>query len=187
MKTSSEVSPEILVDSLTSLPIEFCIEYQKFISEKLEILQGTKRIQHIFHHLNLHCLTFIDYQLLEFLVNEYGCHTLKQDMLAYTRKMGVFMDETTVLQLKDHWPGQCDIPPHFEELRAVIDRDPKMYMYTLRQVDDLRKSVCSETRLSETIRVLIGIGRKHSFVTVGLYCITVRDIILTSDTMPVTI
>ena len=141
-------------------------------------------------------------------------------MSAYTVKVQSFLSQTTVLHLMDHWPGQRDIPPHFEELRAVIDRDPKTY--TLRELDDLRKRVCSETRLSETILVLIGVGRKNSFVvcwvvpsifvpqlksaisslrsfyqrehifsvTVGtqrLYSIAVRDSILTSDTMPVTI
>jgi hypothetical protein len=220
MKTNSEVSAEILVDSLTLLPISLRAEYQKFVFENLQTLERAESIREIFHHLNLHCFTFIDYRLLEFLVDEYGSRRLKQDMLAYTRKVGVFMDKTTVQQLMDHWPGRRDIPPHFEELRAVIDRDPKTY--TLRELDDLRKRVCSETRLSETILVLIGVGRKNSFivcwvvpsifvprlksvisslrsfyqrehifsVTVGtqrLYSIAVRDSILTSDTMPVTI
>ena len=222
MKTNSEVSPETLVDSLTLLPISLRAKYQKFVLENLKTLERAESIREIFHHLNIHCFTFIDYRLLEFLVDEYGSRRLKQDMLAYTKKMGVFMDETTVQQLMDHWPGRRDIPPHFEELRAVIDRDPKTY--TLRQLDDLRKRVCSQTMLSDTILILIGVGKKNSFlvhwvvpsifvpqlkpvisslsmrifyqrehifsVTVGtqrLYSIAVRDSILTSDTMPVTI
>ena len=160
IKTSSEVSPETLVDSLTLLPISLRAEYQKFVIENLKTLEKAESIREIFHHLNLH-FTFIDYRLLEFLVDEYGSHQLKHDMLEYTMKMAVFMNETTVQQLMDHWPGRREIPPHFEELRAVIDRDPKTY--TLRQLDDLRKRVCSETRLSETILVLIGVERKNSF------------------------
>jgi hypothetical protein len=134
--------------------------------------------------------------------------------------MGVFMDETTVQQLMDHWPGRRDIPPHFEELRAVIGEDPGTF--TLRRLDNLRKEFCSEIRLYETVLILKRFARKNSFVvcwlvpsifvprlksvmsslrsfyqrehifsvTVGtqrLYSIAVRDSILTSDTMPVTI
>ena len=220
MKTNSEVSPETLVNSLTLLPISLRAEYQKFVFENLKTLERAESIQEIFHYLNIHCFTFIDYRLLEFLVDEYGSRRLKQDMLAYTKKMGVFMDETTVQQLMDHWPGRRDIPPHFEELRAVIGEDPGTF--TLRKLDNLRKEFCSEIRLFETVLILKRFARKNSFVvcwmvpsifvpqlksaisslrsfyqrehifsvTVGtqrLYSIAVRDSILASDTMPVTI
>ena len=161
MRSNSEVSAEMLVDSLTLLPISLRGEYQKFVFENLKTLEKAESIREIFHHLNLH-FTFIDYRLLEFLINEYGSRRLKQDMSTYARRVQAFMDETTVQQLMDHWPGRPDIPPHFEKLRAVIDRDPKTY--TLRQLDDLRKRLCSETRLSETILILIGVGRKNSFL-----------------------
>ena len=162
MKTNSEVSTETLIDSLTLLPISLRAEYQKFVLENLKTFEKAESIQEIFHHLNIHCFTFIDYRLLEFLVDEYGSRRLKQDMLDYTVKVAVFMDKTTVQQLMDHWPGRRDIPPHFEELRAVIDRDPKTY--TLRQLDDLRKRVCNQTMLSDTILILIGVERKNSFL-----------------------
>ena len=161
MKTNSEISPETLVDSLTLLPISLRAEYQKFIFENLKTLEKAESIREIFHHLNLH-FTFIDYRLLEFLIDEYGSHRLKQDMSAYTGRVQAFMDETTIQQLMDHWPGQSDIPPQFEKLRAVIDKDPRKY--TLRQLDDLRKKLCSMARLSETVFILIGVGRKNSFI-----------------------
>ena len=83
-------------------------------------------------------------------------------MSAYVKVVQVFYDETTVQQLMDHWPGRRDIPPHFEELIAVIDEDPSTY--TLRQLDNLRKQFCSEIRLSETVLILIRFGRKNSFL-----------------------
>ena len=148
MKTNSEVSPETLVDSLTLLPISLRAEYQKFVFENLRTLEKAESVREIFHHLNLH-FTFVDYKLLEYLIEEYGSPTLKQEMSAYTQRVQIFMNETTIQQLIDHWPGQRDIPPHCEELRAVIDGDPRKY--TLRQLDNLRRKVCSVTMLSETI------------------------------------
>ena len=52
--------------------------------------------------------------------------------------------------------------PHFENLRAVIDEDPGMY--TLQQLDNLRKRFCSEFKLPKVVLILIGVGRKNSFV-----------------------
>ena len=160
MKANSELSPETLVDSLTLLPIALRGEYKKFVFENLEALEKAESIRRIFHHLNLH-FTFIDYRLLEHLVKEFGSKQLKGNMATYTEAMQVFLEETTVQQLMDHWPGQRDIPPHFEELRAVINEDPGTY--TLRKLDNLRKKFCSETRLSEVVLILIGVGRKRSF------------------------
>ena len=160
MKANSELSPETLVDSLTLLPIALRGEYKKFVFENLEALEKAESIRRIFHHLNLH-FTFIDYHLLEHLVKKFGGKRLKRDMSAYAEAVQVFLDETTVQQLMDHWPGQSDIPPHFKKLIAVIDEDPSTY--TLRKLDNLRKKFCSETRLSETVLILIGVGRKSSF------------------------
>ena len=126
MNANSELSPAILVNSLTLLPIALRTEYQKFVSENLKTLEKAESIEEIFHHLNLH-FTFIDYRLLEHLIKKYGSEQLKTGMSAYAGAIQVFLDETTVQQLMDHWPGQRDIPPHFEELIAVIDEDPSTY------------------------------------------------------------
>ena len=161
LNANSDVSPDILLESLTLLPIALRSEYQKFVLENLGTLEKADSIRKIFHHLNP-LFSFIDYHLVEFLVEEFASMRLKRDMSVYVEAVQVFLDETTVLQLMDHWPGQCEIPPHFEKLRVVIDEDPSKY--TLRQLDDLRKRFCSQIRLSEIILVLIGVGRKNSFV-----------------------
>ena len=83
-------------------------------------------------------------------------------MSMYIKKVQIFIDKTTVQELMDHWPGVREIPPHFEELRAVIDENPSKY--TLRQLDDLRKRFCNMIVISETILVLFGIKRRSSFI-----------------------
>ena len=157
----SDMSPETLVDSLTLLPVALRAEYHKFVFDNLDTLESADSIRKIFHHINLH-FTFMDHGLMCHLIEEFGSDQLQRDMSAYAVKMQSFLSQTTVLQLMDHWPGRGDIPPHFEKLMAVIDGDPKTY--TLRELDDLRKKLCNETRLSETILILIGVGRKNSFV-----------------------
>ena len=166
-RTSSELTAnasmttEILIESLTLLPIALRSEYQSVIVGNLETLERADSIRKIFHHLNPH-VTFIDYGLLEHIINEFGSRRLKRDMSKYIETVQVFIHQTTVQELMDHWPGVREIPPHFEELRAVIDEDPSSC--TLRQVDDLRKRFCSKIKLYETVLILIGIKKRSSFL-----------------------
>ena len=161
LNANSEVSPEILLESLTLLPVALRIEYHKLVLENLPTLEKADSIRKIFNLLNPH-VSFIDYHLIEYLVEEFGSEQLQEDMSAYVKLVQVFYDETTVQQLMDHWPGRRDIPPHFEELTAVIDEDPGTY--TLRRLDNLRKEFCSEIRLFETVLILKRFGRKNSFI-----------------------
>ena len=157
LNANSEVSPEILLESLTLLPVALRYEYQELILENLPTLEKADSIRKIFSLLNPH-ISFIDYHLVEYLVDEFGSRRLKHDMAVFIAAVEVFYDETTVDQLMDFWPGQCDIPPHFEVLRAVIDENPGRM--TLRRVDNLRKEFCSKIRLFETILILKGLRGK---------------------------
>ena len=163
LKTNSDVSAEILVDSLTLLPVALRAEYQGYVNDKLSTLEDAEEandIRKVFRCLNP-LLTFIDYHLLEFMIEEFGSQKLKRDMAAYVGEVEVFIDETTIEPLIKLWPGHQDIPRHFEKLTAVIGKDPSKY--TLRQLNTLRKKFCCETNLTETVLVLIGVGKKNSF------------------------
>ena len=163
LKTNSDVSAETLVDSLTMLPVALRAEYQGYLDKKsntLEDAEETNDIRKVFRCLSP-LLTFIDYHLLEFMIEEFASDELKHDMAAYVGEVEVFIDETTIEPLMKVWPGHQDIPRHFEKLTAVIDEDPSKY--TLRQLNTLRKKFCCETSLTETVLVLIGVGKKNSF------------------------
>ena len=158
--TNEAITPQTLLRSLIILPVSLQAEYKKFILENLPTLKRADSIDLIFAHLSFH-FTFIDYGLLKHLVEKFGGEQLKQNMLAYAGAMQTFLDETTIQQLIDYWPGQQDIPPHFEELKAVVYQNPKVY--SLRELDDLRRNLCSETKLSEMVLVLKRVGKANSF------------------------
>ena len=161
MLVNPAVTPQAMLVSLAILPVELQGEYKKFVEENLSTLEQVGSVTGIFTRISLH-FTFLDYRLLTHLTEEFGSEQLQEDMLSYVETMESFVDETTVEQLMDHWPGRRDIPPHFEELRAVVGDESSTY--TLRQLDNLRMKFCSETKLSETVFVFIGVGRKNSFV-----------------------
>ena len=160
---ANQISPQTILESLAMLPLSLQAEYKKYVMENLSTLAAASSVSMIFVHLSFN-FTFIDYGLLEHLIRSFGCEQLKQDMSAYIGKIQVFLDETTITQLQDYWPGRQELPPHFEKLRMVIDKDPGTY--SLRKVDDLRRRFCSETHLSEIVFVLIGIGKANSFTAI---------------------
>lgn len=123
--------------------------------------QGECNIRKIFRHLK-DLLSFIDYRLLQFLIEEFGSEQLRKDMSSYDVAVRTFLKETTVEQLRIHWPAQHKIPPDMEELRMVIGKSPSEC--TLQQLDEFRKEFCCEVRLYETVLVLIGVGKKNSFL-----------------------
>ena len=160
LRTKSDVTPKTLVDSLTLLPVALRVEYQKFVYDNLKTLKEADSIREIFYHINL-LVTFIDYRLLKHLIEEFGSYRLNQGMSSYSEAVEGFLDETTVEQLSQHWPGVQEVPPQFERLTAVINQDP--HQYTLRQLDKLRKRFCCQIRLYETVVILIGVGKTNSF------------------------
>lgn len=161
LNKNSDLSPDDLVDSLTLLPIALRAEYQKFISENLHAIEKEDSIRKIFRHINP-LLSFIDYNLLEFLINEYGSEQLQKEMVTYANKVNTFLRQTTIEQLTDYWPGHQDIPPHFDKLTAIINGDPSTF--TLQEVNTLRRKFCCETSLTETVLVLIGVRKTNSFL-----------------------
>ena len=163
MKANKEVTAEDLLDALTIfLPTELQKEYGAYIEEKLPVLEELGTINKIFRRLSPH-FKFLDYTLLKHIVDEFGSEQLRQDMSAYVEKIQVFMSETTIAQLQGgHLPGQQELPPHFEKLQMMIDKDPEKC--SLQIVNDLRRRFCSETHLSEIVFVFIGIGKANSFI-----------------------
>ena len=163
LKADKEVTTEVLLESLTILPLEVQTEYGAYLEEKLPVLEELGTVSKIFSCLSLH-FTFLDYTLLKHIVDEFGSEHLKEDMSAYDKEIQVFLNETTIAQLQDHWPGRQELPPHFDRLQMMINKEPGKC--SLRLVNDLRKRFCNETQLSEIVFVLIGIRKANSFIVV---------------------
>ena len=163
MNANQTISPQTILGSLAMLPMSLQAEYKKYVMENLSTLAAADSVTVMFVHFSFN-FTFIDHGLLEHLIKKFGSDQLKQDMYSYAAEIQVFLDETTVAQLGDYWPGRQELPPHFEKLLVMIDKNPGRY--SLRMVNNLRKRFCSEVHLSEVVFVLIGIGKANSFIIV---------------------
>ena len=73
------------------------------------------------------------------------------------------MQQTTIQQLiAARLPGEPEISPKFELLKAKISRDATTY--TLAEINDLRRRLCAEIRLCEIVFHLVALEDSNSFI-----------------------
>ena len=150
-----------LLQRLTLLPIKLRSEYQKIISEKLPTLPREGSISELFLHLNP-LFTFIDYHLLEYIINVFGSNGLKIKMQSYAREISSFLKQTTIQQLIDCWPCQEEEDPKVYKMIAKIDKDAKSC--SLYELNTLRRKICVSVRLSDVISAAVSVGNSTSFI-----------------------
>ena len=158
---NSKMSTLTVLNALTLLPPKLKKEYEESITENLPTLEKQVQISSLFLRINP-LLSFIDYGLLEYIINQFGSPSLKGDMTAYSSDMQMFMKDTTIQQLIDHLPGQQKVPPNFEALRAKIGKDARTC--TLAEINRVRTRVCAEAKLSDIVFHLIALESSNSFI-----------------------
>ena len=104
---------------------------------------------------------FIDYDLLDHMIRMFGSAELKIEMVLYIEEVKIFMRETTVGELIDHWGG-CEVTDlNYGKFKAKFKDDPMTY--TLKRLNKFRRRFCSQVRLSEFIFCLISLESTESF------------------------
>ena len=157
------VSSSDLLLNLTLLPAKL-MDYAMAIQDRLQKLMLTPQhgISELFYRIVNPLLSFIDYGLLEHIITIFGSDDLKKDMKAYSNDIQAFMNETTIKQLINHLPGKAKSPPHFEILKAKIDKDASTC--TLAEIECMRRGMCSEVKLSDIVFRLIALQHSNSFI-----------------------
>ena len=141
--------------SLILLPAKIKKEHATFLKENLPTISKAESIDEIFMQLNLYW-NFIDYSLLEHIVNRFCSEEVKKDMVQYISDLEAFRKATTISQMIHCWPGRIEPPPHFSKVTCKLNHDAATY--TLHELDQLRVRFCHEFSLSDSIMML------HSFI-----------------------
>ena len=162
--SKGDTSVEEVLQVLTMLPLKLRREYESRIQNMLPELEDKKLVHNLFCHLNP-LFTFIDYELLQYLVSKFGSQGLKQEMTSYTEKVQLFKKVTTIDELINHWPG-LEAPIDYKTLRAKFADDPKSY--TLEKLDSFRNQFYGKIRRSEfvTVSILMLVQPASSFIAV---------------------
>ena len=150
--------------ALITLPIAFRREYERSIQQSLPAVEesdGQRVItSQVFLQFNP-LFVFIDYDLLNHMIVKFGRAELKSEMALYIEEVKIFMRETIVGDLIDHWPGH-EVPNlNYAKLKTKFRDDPMTY--TLERLNKFRRRFCGQVRLSELIFCLISLELTESF------------------------
>ena len=154
--------------ALAILPIAFRKEYESLIQQTLSTVKDrddcnisvvTDSVFLLFSPL----FVFIDYDLLNYMISKFGSEELKCEMALYIQGVKLFMKETTVGDLIDHWPGYEVSDLNYAKVKAKFKDDPMTY--SLERLNKFRRKFCSQVRLSEFIFCLISLESTESFFT----------------------
>ena len=115
--------------ALIILPFAFRREYERSIQQLLPAakeIDGQSVITSSVFLLFNPLFAFIDYDLLNHMIVKFGSAELKSEMALYIEDVKIFMRETTVGDLIDHWPGgSCEVSDlNYAKLRAKFRDDP---------------------------------------------------------------
>ena len=158
-----DMNIQTLLQALTLLPTKLKKEYEKAIKEKLPTLPREGSISELFLHLNP-LFSFLDYNLLEYIIQTFGSTGLKIEMQSYCCEVQGFMKQTTVQQLLDYWPCDTEDDPNISKVIAKINKDPQSC--NLSELDALRRKICIRVRLSDIICALVSVSPSTSFIVV---------------------
>ena len=158
LSTKPDITVNRLLDTL-NLPPSLKKEYEPSIAKHIPSMSTGTKINKLFILLNP-LTSFIDYQLIEHIVRNFGNDSLRKDMQSYCSEMTEFMKKTTIKQLMNYFPGQSQIPPNISLIEAKIDEDASKC--TVEQLNMIVRRYCSEVRLSENVFRLMAVVESNS-------------------------
>lgn len=144
------------------LPASIKHEHTAFLKENLPTFLKAENLEEIFMHLNLYW-NFIDYSLLDYIIDRFCSADLKKDMHEYKSELGEFRRVTTISQVIGSWLGKVDPPPSFTEFTSTLDRDASTF--TLEELEELRMKICNEFSLSSFILMFRGVVEGSLIIT----------------------
>jgi len=125
---------------LVALPFGLKRELADLIQKHISELKKTEDVDELHIMLDSKIWNFIDYHLLQHVVNRLGSITLRSKMVDYVKELNKFMSSTTVSNLIQYWPGRQDCPLQYNKMTIKIELNPNEC--TLEQLNTIRKEFC---------------------------------------------
>ena len=162
--TTNRLTVDEFYQALATLPIAFRMEYERSIQQSLHAVEESDGQRVVTSRVFLQfspLFVFIDYNLLDHMIKKFGSAELKSEMALYIEDVKIFMKETTVGDLIDHWGGGEVSDLNYAQLRAKFRDDPMTY--TLERLNRFRRRFCSQVRISKLICCIISFESTESF------------------------
>ena len=159
-----KIDLHILFSRVTYLPVSVRRQHQSFIEEKLTNIPPPETFAKIWSVLNLYW-DFLNYGLLEHVINQCGSEDLKQQMQSYILELSVFKQTTRLCDFIESWPCGDDGPPEDRLKKVVVKMNHEWSQCTLRDVESFKKALVHKFFLPEFDMLLLKAER-------GCVCVT---------------
>ena len=160
--TEKGVTVSLFRQTLMTMPSSIKNENKDFIKSNYSLFEEAKSIESIFVHLNFY-LSFIDFSLLEHIIEQFGSVSLKQNMSNYAKDMRKFKMKTTINKVLDYLPKISDAPADYSRLTVKFNYD--IHTATLEDLETYRKRFASEFLLSQLALSLSDLQESSLLVT----------------------
>ena len=142
------IEPHIFLSRVTYLPVSVRRQHRSFIEEKLTNIGPPAAFESIWSILNLYW-DFLNYGLLEHVINQCGSDELKQEMQSYILELSVFKQTTRLCDFIKNWPCRDDGPPEDRLKKVVVKMNHEWSQCTLKDVELFKKALVHKFFLPE--------------------------------------
>ena len=135
-----EIDPTILFSRVTCLPVSARPQHRTFIKKKLTKIPPPVTFESIWLTLNLYW-DFLNYGLLEHVINQCGSEELKQQMQDYVDELSTFKQTTRLCDFIESWPCRDDGPPEDRLKKVVVKMQKEWSQCTLQDVESFKTAL----------------------------------------------
>ena len=151
-KTCQEVNGKIelpiFLSRVTCLPVSARPQHRSFIQKNLTNIPPPVTFESIWSILNLYW-DFLNYGLLEHVINKCGSEDLKQQMHAYVDELSMFKQTTRLCDFIESWPCRDDEPPEDRLKKVVVKMKHEWSQCTLHDVESFKRALVHKFFLPE--------------------------------------
>ena len=164
LEVSREMEPSTFLARVTYLPVSSRLQHRNFVEKNLTRIQNPVTFEKIWPILNLYW-DFLNYGLLEHVINKFGSEDLKHQMQDYLDELSTFKRRTRLCDFIDSWPCRDHGPPE-EQLRKVVAKMRHEWTQcTLQDVESFKAALIHKFFLPEFDLILQNANR-------GCVCVT---------------
>ena len=149
-----EMEPSAFLSRITYLPVSARTQHRGFVEKKLTNIPPPVAFENIWAILNLYW-DFLNYGLLEHVINKCGSEDLKEKMLSYINELAAFKQRTRLCDFIDSWPCRDDRPPPEDGFKQlVVKMKQEWSQCTLQDVESFKKALIHKLFLPEFDMIL---------------------------------
>ena len=147
-EVKGRIEPHIFLSRVTYLPVSARSQHQSFIKKNLINIPPPVTFESIWSILNLYW-DFLNYGLLEHVINKCGSDDLKKQMQDYVDELSTFKQTTRLCDFIESWPCRDDRPPEDRLKKVVVKMRHEWSQCTLQDVESFKRTLVHKFFLPE--------------------------------------